>query len=389
MADLAELESQCEKLRLAQQEAIAAHEFRTVHNLELELKRKTEVLAGKKRLGELELELQHEQKQRNWLECERIYARISAIRLGHAGKYNQRRCDKDCEHGVHAIAASHWTCCGQIAEKGACGSIQVGDLVALRSDTGRVLFIEPEKNEKPYFIQTRAGATKWCSSAISWLGSVADFHHPHVGGFRVPLPSKPSSPVLFRPASEPITEFCDEFCTHKWQPRSGFRGLHWECCGQGAIDAPCVQRSQPILHKVGDVIGYKDAKGYIISVDAEDPFHCYQLALDSRDTIWVGLDDAQLQPHTDKPPALPSHLGEFRTSTFVLVSAKQRATRQHCSLESEPDGLLCAHAAKGDPVRVIPEPHYSCCGHGLFDECTEPRNGKVISRGERPECPVS
>jgi hypothetical protein len=210
------------------------------------------------------------------------------------------------------------------------------------------------------------------------------FQNNHSAGYRMFTPPQPL--LLFTETKVPIpisrwcgTEECGGACAHT---APVLATSHWMCCGQPSLFAEC---AQAFTHGLGDVVTIDGALGVgvVTAVDLGRPdLNYFVSCVDDATSQWT--HESKLgETQEPLPPPPQVHTGEFRAigtrgvPAKVLYGGPARHLTRKCSLpdSNQGDGLACTHAyvdeeGNAQPVHVVSESHWSCCGQGLFaPEC--------------------
>lgn len=313
--------------------------------------------------------------QSNWDSCIELQTKIRLLEHGHRDWHVDGR----------------MPCCGLAEATLPCRKIQVGDFVEIRNHAlkgTKAIVTSAAPGSKSQFIVVSSGLRESCLTPDQ-VTPCEPPQRAHPGGYRMFEAER----LLWLGSGEDLSikNMCGReggqdgdgyVCVHKYNPKPGQRfWSHWSCCGQVDVFAPC---TQAFKYSAGALVVHRaqpDTLGVVTLVDKASARLPYQVTWENEneDTNWVA-DHALVDPsqeQRDKFQALGTntHTGQFRTREQVLFAREEaaRALKFHCSLpaKGEEDGMACAHKAESDEqVQVIHEPHWSCCGRGLFaPEC--------------------
>jgi hypothetical protein len=310
--------------------------------------------------------------QSNWDACIELQTKIRLLEHGHRDWH------------VDGLMP----CCGLAEATLPCRKIQVGDFVEIRNHAlkGTKAIVTSATPGSKRLIVVSSGLQESCLTP----DQVTPCEPPqrvHSGGYRMFEAER----LLWLGSGEDLSikTICGRaggqdgdgyMCMHKYNPEPGQRfWSHWACCGQADLFSPC---TQAFKYSAGALVVHRsqpNTLGVVTLVDMASPRLPYQVTWENEDTNWVAdhalVDPSQEQREKFQALGTNTHTGQFRMREQVLFAREEaaRALKFPCSLPAngEEDGMACAHKAESDKqVQVIPEPHWSCCGRGLFaPEC--------------------
>jgi len=360
------------------------------------LRRECSYLVCLLQLPELRAKLQRSTDAEDWTACIELQTKIQTLENGHTG-WAVSVCDDTCHHQYACTcgSGSHLPCCGLKDPKLRCTRFLLarGDAVQLLEDVcdcpagaqGVVLSLVP--NDGLYQVLLPHEESGLVHSVKTTQVAPCQFRNKttHSAGYR--MFSQPQPLLLFAEEKLPISRWCGTgdcaggACAHT-APAMGTS--HWMCCGQPSLFAQC---AQAFTHGLGDVVTIDGVLGVgvVTAVDLGRPdLNYFVSCVDDATSQWTHESKLKLVDAEGLPPPPQVHTGEFRAVGSRGVAAKvlygpgpARRLSRKCSLpdSNEEDGLACTHAyvdEKGaaQPVHVVSESHWSCCGLGLFaPEC--------------------
>lgn len=361
------------------QDLVAAETLEDFDQAELLSQRITDL----EKLPDLERQKDEAKQRRAYKLAAELKRDIDRIRGGHKGHFG-KTCDPGtCSHfPVLLEGLVHWKCCGAQNIQSKCEPLGVGSTFEFTDKSDDNLFcllrVQEEDRRTVFGLTRNEHGFRSISCDIRKLTPTPCPWDPrHSGSFRYCGSDEPL--IITGPRTgEHIETYCDrKECTHPedFTPRS-----HFSCCGQSALDKPCVQvKFEKPPFAFNDVVLTCDGQsGIIVAIDTSDDY-CYKIEEADGESYWASR--AELQQV--EPKHLLTHHGDFRDHHRAIQCIMYgpnagKLMKSFCGTEA--GEALCTH----EVVRVegkskaesICDPHWSCCKGKLQDPCSSRKEGE-------------